>query len=101
MISVDELSKLYYEAYPDFLHERLVAQTDEIEQRLEKELKEAFPDKFLNFYISLNTDNWLLWWEREGEHFVSNLKKLGYNVRVTRDRFEGDEKVTLNITWDY
>lgn len=100
MITAAELSELYYKTYPDYLHDRLMEQTAEVETRLEAELKAAFPDQFLNFYIDLTHDNWLLWWDREGERFVQKLKQLGYNVRASRDRYEGEEKITINITWE-
>ena len=100
MISAKELSKLYYKTYPDFLHDRLMEQTAEVESRLEDELKAAFPDQFLNFYIKLSPDSWLLWWDREGDHFIDNLKSLGYKVFASKERREGEDTIILNITWD-
>ena len=53
MISVEELSKLYLEAYPDDLYNLHREMTADLEHRLEESLKAVFPDQFLNYYLYL------------------------------------------------
>jgi len=100
MISAEELSKLYYKTYPDFLHDKLIKQTTEIEERLEKELKEAFPDQFLNFYITLSSADLNIWWDREGTRLIDKLKSLNYKIHSSKERRNDEDIVILNISWE-